>query len=198
LDLGLLIHAQHHGSLGRVQVEPDDVADLVDELRIFGELPGLLAVRLQPERPPDAQHRRLRQADLARHRPGRPVRGVLGRALQRLDDHLLDLLVGDRARPSGTRLVDEAVEAVLHKARTPLTGHIAMDSELAGDLRVVASVGRQQHDPRAQRERLRTRAPTRPRLQLATLNGRQRNRLKHRGGHDHTLPTCPRINASRH
>ena len=28
LDLGLLVHAQHHRGLGRVQVEPDDVIDL--------------------------------------------------------------------------------------------------------------------------------------------------------------------------
>ena len=66
LDLGLLIDAEHDRALGRVEIEPDDVADLVDELRVLGELPGLLAVRLQPERPPDPQHRRLRQPDLAR------------------------------------------------------------------------------------------------------------------------------------
>ena len=30
----LLIHTQHHGPLGRIEVQPDDVADLVDELRV--------------------------------------------------------------------------------------------------------------------------------------------------------------------
>jgi hypothetical protein len=34
LDLGLLIDAEHHGRLGGIEVEPDDVSDLVDELRI--------------------------------------------------------------------------------------------------------------------------------------------------------------------
>ena len=58
LDLGLLIHAEHDRALGRVQVEPDDVADLGDELRVAGELSGLLAVWLQPEGAPDAVHRR--------------------------------------------------------------------------------------------------------------------------------------------
>src|ERR1035438_4977835 len=48
-----LIHAQDQGMLGRVHVQADDVADLVDELRVRGQLPGLLQVRLQPERPPD-------------------------------------------------------------------------------------------------------------------------------------------------
>jgi hypothetical protein len=67
LDLGLLVDAQHDGAFRRCQVEPDDVADLVDEQRILGQLPSLLAVRLQPERPPDPRHRRLGQADLTRH-----------------------------------------------------------------------------------------------------------------------------------
>jgi hypothetical protein len=35
LDLGLLIDAQHDRALGRVQVEPDDVADLVEQQRVL-------------------------------------------------------------------------------------------------------------------------------------------------------------------
>ena len=46
LDLGLLIDAQHHGGLGRIQVEPDDIADLVDELRVGDSLKRLGLVRL--------------------------------------------------------------------------------------------------------------------------------------------------------
>src|ERR1035441_4417702 len=53
LNLRLLIHAQDQGVLGRVHVQADDVADLAGELRVRGQLPGLLQVRLQPERPPD-------------------------------------------------------------------------------------------------------------------------------------------------
>jgi hypothetical protein len=37
-DLGLLIDAEGHRGFGRIQVEPDDVSDLVDELRIGREL----------------------------------------------------------------------------------------------------------------------------------------------------------------
>jgi hypothetical protein len=47
LDLPLLIHAQHDRALGRVEVQPDDVVDLVDEQRVLGQLERLLAVRLQ-------------------------------------------------------------------------------------------------------------------------------------------------------
>jgi hypothetical protein len=38
LDLRLLVDAEHDRRLGRVEVEADDVSDLVDELRIRGEL----------------------------------------------------------------------------------------------------------------------------------------------------------------
>ena len=40
LDLRLLIDAQHHRPLGRVQIQAADVVDLLDELRVLGELPA--------------------------------------------------------------------------------------------------------------------------------------------------------------
>ena len=56
----------------------------------------------------------------AGHRARRPVRGVLGRALQGLDDHLLDLGVGHRPRPPRTRLVGQAVKPISGKPIPPL------------------------------------------------------------------------------
>jgi hypothetical protein len=73
LDLGLLIDAEHDGALGRVEVEPDDVVDFLDEQGVLGELEAVLAVRLEPECPPDPRHRRLGPADLFGHRPRRPA-----------------------------------------------------------------------------------------------------------------------------
>ncbi len=49
LDLALLVHTQHHRLGGRIEVEPDDVADFLDKQRVGGELEGFGAVRLQPE-----------------------------------------------------------------------------------------------------------------------------------------------------
>ena len=43
LDLRFLVNAEHHCLIGRVEVEPDDVSDLLDKKRIVGEL---VAVRL--------------------------------------------------------------------------------------------------------------------------------------------------------
>jgi len=46
LDLGLLIHTQHQRGVRRIQVEPDDVANLVDEQRVGGQFERVGAMRL--------------------------------------------------------------------------------------------------------------------------------------------------------
>ena len=46
LDLRLLIDAQHQGMVGRIELEPDDVAHLGDKQRVSGQLESLQAVRL--------------------------------------------------------------------------------------------------------------------------------------------------------
>jgi hypothetical protein len=49
LDLGLLVHAQRQRPIRWVEIEPNNVADLVDEERIARELEGLPAMGLQRE-----------------------------------------------------------------------------------------------------------------------------------------------------
>ena len=51
--LRLLVHAEHHCRLGRIEMEPDDAAQLVDKLRVGRGLERLRLVWLEPERPPD-------------------------------------------------------------------------------------------------------------------------------------------------
>jgi hypothetical protein len=62
LDLRLFIDAEHEGAVGRVDVEPDNVADLRHKQRIGGELEGLDTMRLQTEGAPDAADARGRDA----------------------------------------------------------------------------------------------------------------------------------------
>ena len=61
LDLGLLIHAQHHRTLGRVVLQPDDIDDLLDNQRIGRQLEAVGQVRFEAEGPPDPTDRRLAQ-----------------------------------------------------------------------------------------------------------------------------------------
>src|SRR5690348_1248005 len=54
LNLGLLVHAQDQGVDRRIEVEPDYVTHLLDELGVVGKLEALNPVRLQSEGMPDA------------------------------------------------------------------------------------------------------------------------------------------------
>ncbi len=57
LDLGFLVDTDHHCAGGRVQVEPDHIAQLGLQLRIGGELKCFDPVRLDAPFAPDAGHR---------------------------------------------------------------------------------------------------------------------------------------------
>ena len=64
LDLALFIDTEHQRAVRRRQIEAYDVADLVHEQRIAGELEGLRAVRLHAEGRPYPPDRRVRQPAL--------------------------------------------------------------------------------------------------------------------------------------
>jgi hypothetical protein len=64
LDLALLIDGQDDRVIGRVEVEPDDVANLLDEEGVRGDLEVLLTMGLEAEGLPDALHGGLRELRL--------------------------------------------------------------------------------------------------------------------------------------
>lgn len=68
LDLRLLIDAEHERISWRRDVEPDYVADLVDEERVSRELEGLRDVRLESEVAPDTADGRLTHPGRSGHR----------------------------------------------------------------------------------------------------------------------------------
>ena len=170
LDLGLLVHAEHQRPLGRIQVEPDDVADLGDEQRILGQFPRILFVRSQSERPPHPRHHRLTQPQMLGHRPRRPVRGIRRRGLQRRGDQRLDLIVADHPRPARPRLIEQPVQPVLGEPVTPpphrcrSTGPAVRPSSV-----LVPTIGGRQHDSGPHRQPRRTRSSPRPPLQLGAF-----------------------------
>ena len=123
-------------------------------------------------------------ADLAQpggagHRPGRPVGVVVGRRFpQRLGDHLLHLLVGDRARATWPRLIDQPVQPATHEPTSPLGDRLRPDPQPLGPGLVGRAFRARQHDPAAQRQRLGGGGPTRPAHQrLALLVGQHQRRF---------------------
>src|SRR3546814_19565472 len=76
LDLALFIDAQDQRTLGRRQVEPDNVAHLLDEQGISRELEALRTVRLKAKGFPDAMDGRRRVVDGFSHRPQATMRSA--------------------------------------------------------------------------------------------------------------------------
>ena len=79
LDLRLFVDREDDGMGGRIDIKPDHVAQLVDELRIVGELELLDPVRLEAMRAPDALDGTRADADGFRHHRGSPVGRLDGR-----------------------------------------------------------------------------------------------------------------------
>jgi hypothetical protein len=185
LDLRLLVHAQHQRAVGRCHVEPDDVADLVDEQRVGRQLEGLGAMRLQPEGAPDAVDGRGRVTHGLGHRTQRPVRRPGRRRFQCQPDRLGDRVVADPARRAGPRLVEQPVQAVLGEAATPLAHRVRVRAHRAADRLVLHPGRRRQHDPRTPRHRLPGLLCPRQRLQFLPLRRTQRDRHRSLAHHDH-------------
>ena len=129
LDLAFFIDTEHQRAAQRRQIEAYDVADLVHEERIAGELEGLRAVRLHAEGRPYPPDRRVRQPALPGHRTERPVGRVGRRRLQRPLDDRGHLLVRERSRPSRTRLIRKSVDALLQEAAAPLADRVLVHAE---------------------------------------------------------------------
>ena len=169
LDLTLLVDAEHQRPIGRVEVEADDVADLVNKEGVGLELEGLGEVRLEAERPPDPRDGGLRQAEFPGHRPRAPVGGRLGLGFEGACHDLIDLIVGDGSRRSGAGFVVQAVEPRVEEPTSPLSDGAAADTDTEGGLVVAKTLGAGENDLGASGEPLGRRGAVCPGLERAPL-----------------------------
>jgi len=119
LDLRLLVEGEHHRVVRRIHIQADDIPNLVDELGVGRHLERLRDVRFEPERPPDAADHRVTHPGLRGHRPRAPVGLALRGRFERLDDHRLDVRVGDRPWPADPGLIQQARESALDESLSP-------------------------------------------------------------------------------
>src|SRR5207247_1358661 len=90
---------------------------------------------------------------------------------------LLHLLIQDRARHAGTRIIRQAIQTPLDKTPAPLRNRLLVHAELGRDLVVVEPIRTAQHDPAPRRQPLLALWPARPPLQLLTLRRLQHEQL---------------------
>ncbi len=148
LDLALLIDRQHDGVRRRIDIEPDDIAQFVDELRIVRKLELPDPMRLKAMGAPDALDRADGNADLFRHHGGGPVRRLGGRIGQGCRHHALNDLQAERRYARRPRLVpQEAVDALGHEPLLPAPDTGLGFARPTHDLDGPGAIGCRQNDP---------------------------------------------------
>ena len=146
--MGLLVHREHDGVLGRVDVETDDVRELGGKLGIARALEGPDPVRLQVMRGPDALHRTQGDARVPGHRPAGPLRRFAGWLGAGQRHHAADQ-IGAQRRLAGLAggIALQAIDPGLGEPPLPALGGGPTDPGAPGDLGDAQPVGRAQDDP---------------------------------------------------
>ena len=172
LDPALLVDREHDGVRRRIEMEPDHVAQFLDEARIVRELELPDPVRLQAERAPDAPDRADADAGRLRHHGGGPVGGLRRLIGQRQRHHALRHLGAERrdARRPGL-VAQQTVHPLGHEPRLP-----APDARLGlarppHDLRRPEAVRGRQNDAGPPHVLLRAVPIRDDRLQSGTVRG---------------------------
>src|SRR5215211_6399275 len=170
LDLALLIDAKHHGLVGRVEIKPNYVAQLLDEEGIGRKLEAAAAVRLQTKELEQAMDGALGNAGLFGDRAHAPMGGGLGLASESLGDQRGYGLVLDRAGPTATHLVVEPLDAVRDESIAPFADRMGADAKPRRHHGVAGLALASEYDLRPQRQcrGQRTKNPAVPRLDPAS------------------------------
>jgi len=186
LDLAFLVHAQHERPVGRVEIESDHIAELLDKPSVAAGLERLRHMGLEPVPVPDAPHRGLADPLRLGHGPRAPVGGVRRRCLKRRVHDGGDLArryLRDASGPGGVFLKPR--KAQRQKPLAPQLNGRPGDCQALRDLLVLQAVGRHLNQPRPLHHALRQRARGRPTVQRLRFFGRQYNRLCRFHGQKH-------------
>ena len=147
LNLALFVDRQDDGVCGRIDKEPDDVAQFVDEARVVGQLELAHPMRLQTVGAPDALDRTHAEPRRLRHQDAGPMGRFSGRFPERQRDDALSRLGAQRLDARGTRLVaEQSIEPLLDKALLPAPNAGLGLGRAPHDLVRPDAIGGQQHD----------------------------------------------------
>ena len=184
LDLALFVDGKHDGVRRRVDVEPDDVAQLVDEFRVFGQLELPDAVWLEPVSTPDALHRRNADADGLGHRRAGPMCRLARRFLHgQRDDTLGDGRIELRNARAPRFVAQKPLHAFGNETLLPAPDTGLGLAGLAHDRVRAEALGAEQHDLRPPHVLLRRVAVLDQIAKPIKVGGRDGNRN----------PTCGRL-----
>ena len=120
LNLALFIDGQNDGVRWRIDIEPNHVAQFVNEARIVRELELANPVRLETVGAPDSLDGADAEARRLRHQGAGPMGRFAGRIAERQGDDAFGGLVPEWLDARGPRLVaKQAIEAFFHEPLLP-------------------------------------------------------------------------------
>src|SRR5260370_26775746 len=135
LDLALLVDRQHDGMSRWIDIEPDDIAQLVDEFRIVRELELPNSMRLKTVGPPDALDGTDADARRLPHHDASPMGRLTGRIGLGQGDDAFGHLCAKRSNARRSGLVaKEALKAFMTEALLPAPPASPRLAGLAHDL----------------------------------------------------------------
>ena len=134
------------GSHGRVHVKPDQVTDLLDELRVGRNLETVFTPWFQPERTPDLCHGLMADPMFGGETPSGPVRRVWRGGFQCLNQNRFDHVVGDGARSTRAGRVDQPIETINSETVPPLRHRRRVHAQPGRNLPVGRSRGEDADD----------------------------------------------------
>ena len=198
----LFIDAKHDRLLRRIEIEPHDVSEFGDEVRVFRQLEARDPMRLQAVLMPDIANRLFADPLGARHRARAPVRlRRRGRRQGRIHD-VGDLLGGDPFSPTRPRRIfQHTAHACLDVALLPVVHMISAEAEPASNLGRPTAIGQPQQQLRTNRDLLRGVAVGSHVRQLRAIGGRQDQtqagykhaRHRSQSGLESTANSCTKI-----
>ena len=150
LDLRLLVDAEDQGVLWGIEIQPDDVAQLLNEMLVVGQLEGTHQMRFKFVGMPDALHGGVAHPGVLGHGARRPMRGLLGHSMHGVIDNAFDEFSPVVRFSSSPRAVEEAGHALLDEAVPPFRHRVRAGAQLLGDVAVLHALGGQQHDARSE------------------------------------------------
>src|SRR3990172_7332850 len=173
LNLALLVHAQNQGLLRRAQIQTNNITDLLNEVRVAGQLERLCPIRLQTVLVPHIQDRGRPYRKSLSQSAAAPVSLSLRPPLKRPGDDLCLLIGTQRLSATRTRRVSkQTIGAKAREPRKPQVDCRTARRKAPGYGRLRHSVGYAQDNPGVQHDLLGAIPPPNQPLQKAAITFR--------------------------
>src|SRR5262245_3031175 len=186
LNLCLFVNTQNQGFGRRIEVQPHNITNLLDEQRIPGKFESFAPMGSQCKGVPDTPYGGVAQAARLRHRTSAPMRGILRCRLQGHRQHPLHLRITEPKGGSRSRFVQKTIETFVHKPAAPLPYGLYRQVKPSRHYCITRSVGTRQNHSRTLCQSLSRLRPSSPSLKSCLFFSRQhqccnRSSSSHRG-----------------